>query len=180
MAARSRYRINRTCMERTELERFERGPTTVRHLAKRARRSLMAHEAGLSNPAIATRLGTTQGQVSPWTKRGIDRALAAIRERWSDRPRPGAPDTITAEPGCRVMALAGESPPDSGHPISPWSRRELAAAAVQRGIVAPLSAGQVHRVLEKNVAAPAPPRLAERPARRASGRTSRRHPHPVS
>ena len=154
MAARTLYRINLTSVERTELERLERGHTTAQHLAKRARLILMANEEGLSNQDIATRLGTTKGKVTQWTRRWIDRALDTIHERLSDRPRPGAPDTITAEQWCRVMALACESPQDYGHPISHWSSRELAAEAVKQGIVEHLSAGHLRRVLEKKRCSP--------------------------
>lgn len=154
MAARTLYRINLTSVERTELERLERGHAPARHIAKRARLILMANEEGLSNQDIATRLGTTKGMVTQWTKRWIDRALDSIRERLSDLPRPGAPDTNMAEQWCRVMALACESPRDYGHPISHWSSRELAAAAVKRGIVEHLSAGHLRRVLEKKRCSP--------------------------
>lgn len=57
MAARTRYRIDLTPMERAELERLERGPTTPQHIARRAHLILMANEEGMSNQAIATRLG---------------------------------------------------------------------------------------------------------------------------
>ncbi len=120
-----------TPRERTELERLERGHTTAQHIAKRARLILLANAAGLSNQDIATRLGTTQGQVTPWTQRWIARALDSIRERLPDRPRPGAPDPIMAEQGCRVLALAGESPPDDGHPISHWSLLASARADLE-------------------------------------------------
>ncbi len=149
MAARTLYRINLTSVERTELERLERGHTTPQHIAKRAQIILMANEEGMSNQEIATRLGTTKGRVTQWTKRWIDQALESIRERLSDLPRPGAPDIITAEQWCRIMALACESPQDYGHPISHWSSRELAAEAVKQGIVEHLSAGHLRRVLEK-------------------------------
>jgi DNA-binding CsgD family transcriptional regulator len=59
VAARTLYRINLTSVERTELERLERGHTTAQDIAKRARIILMANEEGLSNQDIATRLGAT-------------------------------------------------------------------------------------------------------------------------
>lgn len=165
MAAQTLYRINLTSRERSELQRLERGHTTSQHIAKRARIILMANEEGMSNEEIATRLGTTKGRVTQWTKRWIDRALEPIRDRLSDLPRPGAPDTILPEQWCRVVALACESPQDYGYPITHWSSRELAAEAVRQGIVEHLSAGHLRRVLKKNAAAPSQPLLAQRQAR---------------
>lgn len=149
MAARTRYRINLTSLERTELERLERGHTTAQHIAKRARIILMANEDGLSNQEIATRLGTTKGKVTKWTQRWIERAHEPIADRLSDLPRPGAPDTITAEQWCRILALACESPQDYGHPITHWSSRELAAEAIKQGIVGTLSEGHLRKMLKK-------------------------------
>ena len=149
MAARTLYRINLTDQEQSELERLERGQTTEQHIAKRARIILLANEERLSNQEIATRVGTTTGKVTKWTKRWIDWALEPIRARLSDRPRSGAPDTITPEQWCRIFALACESPQDCGLPITHWSSRELAAEAVKQGIVESLSAGHLRRMLKK-------------------------------
>ena len=149
MAARALYRINLTSLERAELERLERGPTTAQHIAERSRIILMANEEGLGNQEIATRLVTTKGRVTKWPQRWIERALEPIAARLSDLPRPGAPDTITAEQWCCILALACESPQDYGHPITHWSSRELAAEALKQGIVERLSAGHLRRVLEK-------------------------------
>jgi transposase len=70
----------------------------------RARIILMANEEATSNQRIANLLGTTKANVTRWTKRWIERALEPIRDRWSDQPRGGRPDTLTAEQGCRIMA----------------------------------------------------------------------------
>lgn len=154
MAARTLYRINLTPQERTELERLERGHTTPQHVAKRARIILMANEERESNQDIAKRLGTTKGKVTQWTQRWIERALEPIRERLSDRPRSGAPDTITPEQWCRVVALACEAPEAYGRPITHWTSRELAAEAVKQGIVEHLSPGHLRRVLEARTLQP--------------------------
>ena len=154
MPAPTRYRINLTSMERAELERLARGHTSPQHIARRARIILMANEEGMSNQEIATRLGTTKAKVTQWTKGWIERALEPVRARFSDLPRPGAPETITAEQWCRILALARESPRDYGHPITHWSSRELAAEAVRQGIVEHLSAGHLRRVLEEKRCSP--------------------------
>ena len=103
----------------------------------------------MSNQEIATRLGTAKGRVTQWTKRWIDQGLEPIADRLSDLPRPGAPQSITAEQWCRILALACESPQEHGYPITHWSSRELAAEALRQGIVEHLSAGHLRRVLEK-------------------------------
>jgi transposase len=113
----------------------------------RARIILMANEECLSNQRIADLLGTTKANVTQWTKRWIERALEPIRDRLSDQPRSGRPDTITAEQWCRITALACEPPAEHGHPISHWSSAELAAEAVKQGIVEQLSAGHLRKVL---------------------------------
>jgi transposase len=154
MAARTLYRINLTSPERTELERLARGHTTPQHIARRARIVLLANEEGMSNRDIAGRLGTTKGKITLWTKRWIERALEPIRERLSDLPRSGAPETITPEQWCRVVALACESPQAYGRPITHWSSRELAAEAVGQGIVEHLSAGHLRRVLDTKTLQP--------------------------
>jgi hypothetical protein len=67
---------------------------------------------------------------------------------------PQAPDGITPEQWCRVMALACESPRDHGYPMSHWSSRELAAEAVKQGIVEYLSAGHLRKVLREKTLQP--------------------------
>lgn len=150
MTAKTRYRINLISSERTELEKLSRGHTTPQLIARRARIILMANGEGQSNAMIAVALGINKAKVTLWTQRWIERAMEPIRDRLSDRPRPGAPDTITPEQWCRVIALACESPQDHGYPFCHWSSAELAAAAIEQGIVAQLSAGHLRRVLKKS------------------------------
>jgi len=154
MAARTLYRINLTPLERAELERLERGHTTPQHVAKRARIILMANEERESNQDIAKRLGTTKAKVTQWTQRWIERALEPIRERLSDQPRSGAPDTITPEQWCRVVALACEAPEAYGRPITHRTSRELAAEVVKQDIVEHLSPGRLRRVLDAKTLQP--------------------------
>ncbi|MCP5069846.1 MAG: IS630 family transposase, partial [bacterium] len=64
-----------------------------------------------------------------------------------DRYRSGRRDTFTAEQVVKIVALACESPKDSGRPITHWSSKELAAELKKRGIVKSISRATVSRVL---------------------------------
>lgn len=149
MIAQPLYRITLTSSERAELERLVRGHSTPQIIARRARIILMANEEAMSNAEIAACLGIDKAKITLWTQRWVERGLEPVRDRLSDRPRPGAPDTITPEQWCRVIALACESPQDHGYPTTHWSGRELAAEAIKQGIVERLSAGHLRKVLQK-------------------------------
>ena len=69
--------------------------------------------------------------------------------RLSDLPRSGAPVQFTAEQMCPLMALACEHPEGSERPISHWSRREITAEALKRGIFAKISDRHVGRFLKR-------------------------------
>jgi putative transposase len=68
----------------------------------------------------------------------------------SDRPRSGAPVQFTAEQMCQLIALACEVPAGSERPISHWSRREITAEALKRGIFAQISDRHVGRFLKRS------------------------------
>lgn len=176
MILKPRYRINLISSERDELEQLARGYTTPQLIARRARIILMANEEGMSNAEIARSLGINKAKVTLWTQRWSERGLEPVLDRLSDLPRPGAPDTITPEQWCRVMALACESPQDHGYPMTHWSSKELAAEAIKQGIVERLSAGHLRKVLQKKRCSPiasatgsTPSRM---PARRSVSQTS--------
>jgi putative transposase len=89
-------------------------------------------------------------------KRLVARVLA-------DAPRPGAPDTFTAEQIVQIINLACTSPADAGRPIDAWTPRELADEAVKRQIVASISPTSVGRFLTAGRApAASQPLLAQR------------------
>jgi putative transposase len=71
-----------------------------------------------------------------------------VIERLQDAPRPGKPAIFSAEQWCQIMALACEPPEVSGRPISHWTPRELAAEAVNQGIVETISERHVGRFLK--------------------------------
>ncbi len=67
----------------------------------------------------------------------------------ADKPRSGAPATITAEQICAIIALACELPSDSGHPITHWSQQAVADEAVRRGIIETISQRSVGRFFKR-------------------------------
>lgn len=117
--------------ERDELAAWARRPKTAQALAQRARALLLCAE-GLSNTAVAARVGWTKQTVGKWRRRFLERRLDGLL----DEPRPGAPRRISDAEVERVLALTLEStPPDATH----WSTRSLAAASG-------LSRATVHRI----------------------------------
>lgn len=149
MITKLRYRINLTSSERDELEQLERAYTTPQQVARRARIVLLANGEGRSNADIASELGINKAKVTLWTQRWLERGGEPVLDRLSDLPRSGAPDTITPEQWCRVIALACESPDEYGYPMTHWSSKELAAEAIKQGIVQHLSAGHLRKVLQQ-------------------------------
>lgn len=126
-----------------------RAHSTPQQVARRARIVLLANGEGLSNQAIADAMGIYKADVSIWTRRWVERGLEPVMDRLRDRPRPGRPDTITAEQWCRIFALACEPPQAHDRPITHWTSRELADEAVKQGIVERLSDGHLRKVLKK-------------------------------
>jgi putative transposase len=154
--------IELTEMQRAALERLIRRDTSPQRLVRRAR-LILAMAEGANNTEVARRLGHT-GKVPPvWRRRwraaapalahaeaegakAVEKAIAALL---ADRPRPGAPDTFSAEQVVQLLAIACEDPAASGRPIGPWSAREVAAEAIERGVVETISPRSVSRFLAR-------------------------------
>src|SRR5437868_3097182 len=125
--------------EQQALERLVRGLRTPQQLALRAR-IILAAATGASNAAIACELHLTEDTVRLWRGRWLERCADTmpdrpIAARLADAPRSGAPARITAEQVCRLIALACAAPSTSGRPISQWTGREIAHAAIAQGLV---------------------------------------------
>src|SRR5262249_15624728 len=71
----------------------------------------------------------------------------------ADAPRPGTPDTFTAEQIVAIVNLACTPPGDCGRPIDAWTARELADEAGKRKIVSTISPQSVARFLKSGPAA---------------------------
>ena len=124
--------------------------------------------AGRLNEAIAAEIGLGSGQVGVWRRRwqaaweeltALEcreprRLREAIGEVFRDAPRTGSPGKFTAEQVTQILALACEPPEKSQRPITHWTRKELHAEVLKRGIVPQISESQVGRYLQQAVLQP--------------------------
>jgi transposase len=120
MAERGRPRepLTVTDEERETLTRWSRRPKSPHSIAQRARIVLLAAE-GLTNNAVAERVGVNQATVVKWRKRFLGRRLDGL----VDEPRPGAPRRISdADVEAVIVATLEDKPTDATH----WSTRDLA------------------------------------------------------
>ncbi len=149
-----KYRIELKESEQAELQQLLRRHSTAQTLVKRVQIILLANGEKLSNKAIAERLQMNLCDITRWTKRWIERASEPVKRRLCDAPRSGAPDRITAEQWCQIIALACEPPENYGRPITHWSHRELAAEVVKQNIVDCISPRHLGRILKKKTCSP--------------------------
>ena len=133
--------------ERQELLTLIRAHKTPQHFSFRAH-IILQLAAGYNAREVARHLGTSRVTVRRWRRHWLARHARAVSERLQDAPRPGAPATFDVEQWCQIMALACAPPEDSERPISHRTPRELAAEAIQRGIVAAISEPHVGRFLQ--------------------------------
>lgn len=153
--------------EKAELERIDRQHTAPCRLVQRARIILLAAQ-GLNVSKIAATLRVCANTVRKWVGRYADQSPETSPEadaslapsaaepteppasklpRLADAPRPGRPDTFTAEEFCRIIALACERPEDHDRPITHWTAHELKDEALHQGIVASISVRHLQRLL---------------------------------
>src|SRR3954454_2578862 len=146
------------------LRKMSTATTLAQRLVQRATIILLAF-AGMANQDIAARVGRERHQIGMWRRRWqrafhdlvriecTEDSPAALRHAiealLSDEPRPGCPGKFSAEQLTLLFALACEPPEKSGLPITHWTEAELAAEAIQRGIVESISASQVNRLLRE-------------------------------
>jgi transposase len=117
--------------ERGELERRARRRKTSRGDAVRAEIVLLA-AAGMTNVAIAERLGVSRLTVATWRNRFAAHRLDGL----ADEARPGAPRKIGDEKIAEVVTATLESRPETA---THWSTRSMAKAS---GV----SISTVHRI----------------------------------
>ena len=104
--------------EREVLLRWSRRPKSPHSIAQRARIVLLA-AGGMTNVAVAERVGVNQATVVKWRKRFLDRRLDGL----VDEPRPGAPRSISdADVEAVIVRTLEDKPTDATH----WSTRDLA------------------------------------------------------
>ena len=80
-----------------------------------------------------------------WVERSDD---FSVLDRLKEAPRPGAIPKFDAEQICQIIAMSCDIPEDHGYPFSHWSENSLAMAAVDKGIVPPVSQRQVGHFLK--------------------------------
>ena len=144
------------------LERLLRQHSCPQVLALRIRIVLGAAQ-GLGNEPLARHLACSPTSVRKWRGRwGEGAALLAASEAedatlvsaittiLADAPRPGTPDTFTAEQIVAIVNLACLSPRAYGRPIDAWTPRELADEAVRQGVVTRISPTTVGRFLGRD------------------------------
>ena len=107
--------------ERRTLEQWTRRPTTSQRLALRSRMVLACAE-GLTNRAVAKRLGVSSNSVCKWRERFRVRRLPGL----TDEPRPGAPRKATDDRIVDVITRTLEGPP--AH-TTQWTTRSMADVA---------------------------------------------------
>ena len=144
----AKYRINLTQEEREILIKISQKDTEKQSVVRRSKIILMSDQSIL-NQEISEKLGANIHVVSTWTKRWHERASDTVEERLQDLARPGAPDTITPEQWCNIIALSCEKPEDHGLPITDWTYRELADEVIKQGIVEKISSSHLGRILKK-------------------------------
>jgi transposase len=122
--------------DRAMLESWTRSGTIEARVAQRARIVLLAAE-GMSNRAIAERVGLHYNQVGVWRARYDEFGLAGL----DDLGRPGRPPVYGHDDVLLLVKLVTEPPPDQ---VSRWTMELLAAAMAAHGV--PISASQVWRI----------------------------------
>jgi len=149
MAISSPYQVVVTEEDRAVLAKRVRSQRCAHRDVLRARIVLAAAD-GMTNAAIARRLGIGEDTVRKWRARFCARGLPGL----ADRPRPGRRRVFPATAEAEIKALACALPAETGVPLARWSCAELAAEAVIRGVVHSISASTVGRWLAADAIRP--------------------------
>jgi len=173
--SRTAVKIHLDASEQTLLEKIRR-KRSVPEFMKQRLQIVLAAAIGSQNNDIATECLCGVHPVGKWRNRWakayqnwkqIDEIFRPeMKERlvilWlSDEKRQGRKKRITAEQRTKIAALSQETPEQNGFPVTHWSQKRLAQAAIQRGIVDTVSAATVGRILKKRFVASSQPRLAQ-------------------
>ena len=167
--------ITLSAPQQAVLERLLRQHSCPQALALRVRIVLGA-ATGRRNEPLAAQLACSPLTVRKWRARwaAAEARLAAAEADPSalatavsavvaDAPRPGAPDTFTAEQIVPIINLACTAPRTGGRPIDAWTPRELANEAERQGIVTSISPTTIGRFLGRSrSASTSEPLLAQR------------------
>jgi transposase len=135
--------------QQQRLEHLTRAATAQHRHVLRAMIVLLAAQ-GVSNSGIAQRVGVCVDTARTWRNRYAVSGEDGLR----DRDRPGRPRRFTDVQQAQVKALACELPADRGIPLSRFSHADLAAEAVDVGVVEDISASTVRRWLRRDAIRP--------------------------
>ncbi len=136
--------------DRLVLETLVRTRTAPQRLVERVRIILLAAE-GVGIGETARRLGIWRKTVLVWRRRWMARRpVGDIAARLADEPRNGRPATFTAEQICAIMAIACETPRDSGYQMTHWTQQSVADEAIRRGAVDGISQRSVGRFFKRS------------------------------
>lgn len=149
--------------QRVILERLVNARKTEQHLAERCRIVLQC-SAGISNIRISEILQVDRQRVRRWRRRWAhgESSLCEIEKKktnqhelemgivalLTDNYRSGAPAKFSADQVAQILAIACETPQDSGLPISHWTPADLTREITKRGLVSSISPRQVDRFLK--------------------------------
>jgi len=149
--------------------KITRGSTSPQSLVLRAR-IILAGFAKTNQTEIAKSMDINRETVYRWLVRWhnatkelnhleaqyVSRKLSqdlyqrSIGDILADAPRPGAPATFTEEEKKKIVALAAEEPEKANVPITHWTHKELARAAIATGIVQKISSSRVGIFLKES------------------------------
>jgi transposase len=135
--------------QRHRLKHLARTATAQHRQVVRATIILLAAR-GLPNSVIAARVGVCVDTARTWRARFAALGGAGLR----DRDRPGRPRRFTDVQQAQVTAIACELPADRGIPLSRFSHADLAAEAVEAGVVDDISTSTVRRWLRGDAIRP--------------------------
>ena len=111
---------------------------------------ILACAADTSHSEIAADLGVCDDTVRKWRKRFAEAGLAGLK----DLPRPGRKPRFSGVQKAEVKALACTPPDGSGLPLARWSHADLAAAAIEQGLVEAISPATIGRWLAADAVKP--------------------------
>ena len=169
MAGRPPPLVTLSDRQRELLETWVRATSSSQQLVERCRIVLLS-AAGVSGIEQAEILSVNAQRVWRWRRRWSERQdevaaaeaagasasdfRALLLEVLGDNPRSGTRPKFSAKQVTDLIALACEDPADSGLPGSHWTSEELRREAMERGIVAEISARQVRRFLARRAFGP--------------------------
>jgi putative transposase len=112
---------------------------------------ILLADQGHNHQEIVDCLNISRDMARLWRNRWLElsQQQTSVIERLSDAARAGTSATFSLEQIVKIFALACEKPSTYGRAISHWSARELAAEAIQQGIVESISPRHVGRLMNE-------------------------------